>query len=182
MAHKFNFMIYIGFCVVVCFGCGKKLPPGMPKLYPATITVTYDDGKPLDSATVVFQPTTPFESGRHWVIAGITNAEGQADVYTQVEYKGMPAGKYNVTVQHYANEGSPPPFSSAMPMDAEQQAAYNEYLKSGQRQERYQLVEDEYLDIAKTPLKDIEATAGNNTIHLKVGKEQRKKITSRAPR
>jgi len=179
MIHKFKITFLICFCVMVCFGCGRKLPPGMPKLYPATITVTYDDGKPVDSATVIFHPTTPFESGKFWVIAGITDAKGQAEVYTQVDYQGMPAGKYNVVVQKFIVEGTPPPSNPSMPMNAEQQQAYRDYLKSGKRPERFQLVENEYLDAAKTPLKDIEVKAGKNMFDLKVGKEQR--IIVRSP-
>ena len=38
---------------------------------------------------------------------------------------------------------------------------------------RYQLVEDAYLDHAKTPLKDIEVKAGMKEIALSAGKEQR---------
>ena len=101
---------------------------------------------------------------------------------TEGGYKGIPAGKYSVTIEKFEIEkqdDTPPP-----PPVATQSAQGNgpgpgppppppAMPPRGTVIPRYQLVEDVYLDHAKTPLKDIEVRAGTNEIPLSAGKEQR---------
>ena len=59
---KFNFLsvaAILCLCAIVC-GCSKgpKKPSDLPKLYPATVTVTYDDGSPVEGATVALLSQT----------------------------------------------------------------------------------------------------------------------------
>jgi len=150
-------MLPLALVLAVPLGCGKsKMPSEMPKLYQVAVTVTFDDGKPVDDAVVKFRLTDPVLP-RIWLHAGTTDAEGKAKLITDGDFPGIPAGKYSVTIEKYETEawngeGVPPP-GTVVP--------------------RYQLVEDVYLDHATTPLKDVEVKAGKNEIPLSAGKEQR---------
>ena len=162
--------------LAVSLGCGPKLPPGMPKLYPATVTVTFDDGKPVGGASVIFRLTDPVLT-RTWLHAGTTDSEGKVKLMTDGEYPGIPTGKYSVTIEKFETEGTeertvdpvavPPNEQLRRPSEPPPMPARGTVVP------RFQLVEDVYLDHAKTPLKDIEVKAGKNEIPLSAGKEQR---------
>lgn len=161
---RFLMIFPLAFVLAVPLGCdGSKMPSEMPKLHPVTIMVTFDDGKPVGDAIVKFRLTEPVLS-RTWLHAGTTDSEGKAKIITDGDFPGLPAGKYTVTIEKYeidqkamesvtaAGQG-PPPAGTVIP--------------------RFQLVEDAYLDHAKTPLKDVEVKAGAKEITLSAGKEQR---------
>ena len=79
-------------------GCGPKLPPGIPKLYPCTIRVTMD-GKPVEKATVALFPDGEGDNTEGlWGTAGYTDSQGSVTLKTDGQYKGIPAGKYKVCV------------------------------------------------------------------------------------
>jgi len=83
-------------CFLLFSGCGgQKLPPGMPKLYPATITVT-QDGQPLEGAEIVVISTDP---SMNWSSGGITDQNGIVKLRTMGQYDGAPLGKYKVGVR-----------------------------------------------------------------------------------
>lgn len=141
--------------LVLFLSCsGPQRPSEMPKLYPVTATVTFDGGKPVADAVVRFRLTDPILP-RIWLHAGTTDTEGKAKLITDGDFAGIPAGKYTVTIEKFEIEGPIPstPPAGGVP--------------------RYQLVEDDYLDHAKTPLKDVEIKAGMKEISLSAGKEQR---------
>jgi len=76
-------------------GCGgQQKPPGMPKLYPVTISVV-QDGKPLPEAVVTLIPE---ETGNQWSSGGITDAKGKLTLMTYGQFPGVPAGKYKVCI------------------------------------------------------------------------------------
>ena len=76
-------------------GCGgEQLPPGMPKLYPATLTVM-QDGKPLAGARVTMMNTDPEVN---WPTGGTTDNNGVIRLMTMGRYNGAPAGTYRVYV------------------------------------------------------------------------------------
>ena len=174
---KHNLMVLsLTLGLVASLGCGSKLPPGMPKLYPVTATVTFEDGKPVGGASVIFRLTDPVLT-RTWLHSGTTDSEGKVKLITDGEYPGIPAGKYSVTIEKFEVERTEaktdesavvqpdgplrrPPEPPPMPT-------------RGTVVPRFQLVEDAYLDHTKTPLKDIEVTKGKNEIPLSAGKEQR---------
>ena len=84
--------------VCVCalaLGCqkGPKKPSDLPALQPTTITVTYDDGSPVDEATVVLRLAQP-TGGRTWNVVGVTDATGKAVMKTDGNWDGVPAGDY----------------------------------------------------------------------------------------
>jgi hypothetical protein len=75
-------------------GGGEALPPGTPKLYPATITVM-QDGKPLAGAQVICLNVDPSNG---WTPGGLTDANGIVTLRTLGRYKGAPQGTYDVSV------------------------------------------------------------------------------------
>lgn len=93
---KFNskfitlFLFYVLF--VVLPGCGEKLPPGMPRLNPCTITVKMD-GHPVENAKIILSSETV-----KYGCTGFTNASGSTKMLTDGKYNGIPAGKYKVLV------------------------------------------------------------------------------------
>jgi hypothetical protein len=162
----------------VSLGCGPKLPPGMPKLYHVTATVIFEDGKPVGGAQVIFRLTDPVLV-RTWLHAGTTDSEGKVKLMTDGEYIGIPAGKYSVTIEKFETEKqdvTPPPIAiqSAQGNGPGSRPPSPPPIPSrGTVIQRFQLVEDDYLDHARTPLKDIEVKAGTNEVLLSAGKEQR---------
>ena len=179
MSKQYLTILPLVLVFAVSLGCGSKLPPGMPKLYPVTATVTFEDGKPVGGASVIFLLTDPVLS-RTWLHAGTTDSAGKVKLMTDGEYTGIPAGKYSVTIEKYEVEGT-----KERAVEAEKPAAVPPDGRLQRPSEpppmpargtvvpRFQLVEDVYLDHAKTPLKGIEVTKGTNEIPLSAGKEQR---------
>ena len=109
---------------LLLIGCGgEKLPPGMPKLYPATITVI-QDGQPLEGASVILLNTDPSTT---WSAGGITNQNGKITLRTLGRYDGAPAGKYRVTVKK--TESPDITLPAEMPDDPEERREYNRLVK-----------------------------------------------------
>ncbi len=81
-------------CIIVV-GCSKgpKKPKDLPKLNPTTITVLYDDGTPVDGATVALR-LAQSTGGRTWNVLGKTDATGKAALQTDAHWDGVPAGEY----------------------------------------------------------------------------------------
>ncbi|MDR3233276.1 MAG: hypothetical protein LBT46_06400 [Planctomycetaceae bacterium] len=77
-------------------GCGEKLPDGMPKPYPVTITII-QDGKPLAGASVALAPKN-VTAGQRYTAGAVTNASGQAVMQTLGKYHGAVPGEYQITV------------------------------------------------------------------------------------
>lgn len=170
-------VIFMSTALACLLGCGPKLPHGMPKLYPTTILVQYDDGKPLAGATVVFYAVDPTRTGKTWVHAGNTDAQGKAALMTQGKYHGIPAAAYNVTVTKFIHEGKEPTEPGPQ-ATAKELANYRKALKSSDAMKRYLVVDVDYNDPQKTPLRNVETKAEANNLELKVGKEV--KILSQA--
>jgi len=78
-------------------GCGQKRPEGLPKLVSCVLTFQYEDGTPVDNATVSLAPEDA--DLRQWSIAGATDASGVATITTNGDFAGAPAGKYKVVVR-----------------------------------------------------------------------------------
>ena len=101
-----NTRIYNGICylavlagLVACYGCDQKLPPGIPKLNPCTITVNMD-GKPVENVTIRLISDKQI----HWGCSGITNASGKSTLVTDGKYNGVPAGQYKVLLSRIDTE------------------------------------------------------------------------------
>jgi len=77
-------------------GCGgQKLPEGMPKPTPTTLTIL-QDGAPLEGALVSL---FPMEAGSRWDGGGVTDSNGKAKMKTLGQYDGVVPGNYKVTVK-----------------------------------------------------------------------------------
>ena len=148
-------------------GCGPKLPDGMPKLNPTTITVI-QDGQPLAEAMVTLKAV---DESSKWTSGGMTDAKGVATIVTHGQYKGVPAGKYKVAVAKTLGEGTPPPPS---PIDAESARIYQEYVDSGATYEEFFVVAEEYRLVDTTPL-EVEVVDGSNDLKVDVGEAVRDK-------
>ena len=87
-------MLLIALFIIV--GCGgEQRPDGMPRLYPAAITVM-QGGSPLAEASVVLFPED--SANERWAPMGTTDASGVAVLRVDGRYEGAPLGTYKVTV------------------------------------------------------------------------------------
>ncbi|MBR0225700.1 MAG: carboxypeptidase regulatory-like domain-containing protein [Thermoguttaceae bacterium] len=153
---KFNFLsvaAILCLCAIVC-GCSKgpKKPSDLPKLYPATVTVTYDDGSPVEGATVALLSQTT--GGRTWNLTGVTDATGKLVLRTDGNWDGAPAGSYNAIVTKEIGVS-----------DAPTEKGGSETLKSITR------YVDEKYNNPKTSGLTVEIKEGDNQIELKVGEK-----------
>lgn len=167
---KNSFLLFAVFCslILTCLsGCGEKMPAGMPKLFPAQITLTYDDGKPVTDAMLILIADQGSSVGT-WSHTGNTDEQGKAEIYTQGRYKGLPAATFKVTVVKEIREGTPNP---GEPVDAESAKKYEDWKKSSNKEKVYKVVEETYENAAKTPISVTVAPQGPNAFNLKVGKE-----------
>lgn len=140
-------------CAIVC-GCSKgpKKPADLPKLYPATVTVTYDDGTPVDGATVALLSQTT--GGRTWNLTGVTDASGKIVLKTDGNWDGAPAGSYNAIVTKEVTE-----------MEAPVEKGGSDKIKSITR-----FVDEKYGN-PKTSGLTVEIKEGDNQVELKVGEK-----------
>ena len=83
-------------CIVLIAGCGQSRPAGMPPLYGCVLTFLYEDGSPVDSASVILSPEDT--ELRRWGYSGFTDASGRVTIYTHGDFPGAPAGTYKVTI------------------------------------------------------------------------------------
>jgi hypothetical protein len=153
------FVIHCSFFLAFLSGCGEKLPDGMPKLYPLTITVM-QDGNPLADAEVSLFSA---EGESTWSIGGTTGKQGRVAPFTHGRYSGVPAGKYKVCIFKVETVSN---------------------RKDGEQDDKRRVIPDEY-DVVDTKLKNpamttltLEVKQGKNDITLDTGKAIRKKINT----
>lgn len=107
MLKKSMVTLFLITAVVVIAGCGQKLPEGMPKLFTAKVVVTYDDGTPVQGASVLLSPVDKATT-EDWSSGGTTGADGSIELYTRGQYAGVPAGAYKATVRKIITENTEP--------------------------------------------------------------------------
>ena len=98
LQEKIVVTLFILLSLVSFFGCGSKRPPGMPELYPCTITVTMG-GLPVSGADILLTSPSIPES---LVTFGKTDAQGVATVgstYGNYFERGAPAGELTAMIQ-----------------------------------------------------------------------------------
>ncbi len=141
-------------CAIVC-GCSKgpKKPSDLPKLNPTTVTVTYDDGSPVDGATVAFLSSQT--GGRTWNLTGVTDASGKLTLMTDGNWAGAPAGDYRVIVTKEVSE-----------MEASGEVGASETLKGITR-----YVDQKYNNPNTSGLTATVADGKENTFEFKVGEK-----------
>ena len=164
----YRFIIFSSFFasfVLLLSGCGgEQLPPGIPKLYNATLTVM-QDGKPLAGADIIMLNIDP---SVNWPAGGITNQNGVAKLRTLGRYDGAPAGRYKVAV----NKIDTPDITLPSP-DEVSATEFNRLVKEIEDNTFY--VVDPKFSLGKTEL-EVEITPSNlkhtvdvsPAIHVKV--------------
>ena len=149
-------------------GCGPKLPDGMPKLYPAKVTVLYDDGTPVAGATISLIPVDA-ATNADWASGGTTGEDGSIELFTRGQYQGVPASQYKVTVKKGVPESGEPKREE---LDAESYKLAVERYKNCSSPEpyvTYNLVDPAYGTAENTTLEMTVEAKGNNKFELKVG-------------
>jgi len=145
-------------------GCGERLPAGMPRLYPASITVT-QEGTPLAGALVQLIPEDPANAA--WGPGGTTNQSGVVVLRTNGAYLGAPLGTYKVTVSKTEMEPHPnPELRGGSEEDLRRSLAILRTLRT------YSYVEPQYGSIRYTPLR-IEITARERNYTIDAGRKIR---------
>jgi len=87
-------------------GCSRdNRPKDLPRLFPATLTVTLDE-QPLADAIVTLYPEN--EADARWTVGGWTDSNGKATIVTHGQFHGSPAGKFKVGVTKSEAKGSGP--------------------------------------------------------------------------
>jgi hypothetical protein len=163
--------LILSFCVLFALaslGCGQKTPDGMPDLQPTMLTVI-QGGAPLADATINLKS---LDSSITWTCGGVTDANGVATLVTHGQYKGVPVGKYKVSVSKIVGEGTPPPPS---PIDEASAKVYQDYIDSGATYEEFDVVDKKFFDVAATPL-EVKVVKGKNNLSVDVGEAIREPI------
>jgi len=146
---------FIPGCFLLLSGCGgQKLPPGIPKLYPATITVI-QDGNPLAGAEVVVISTDP---SMNWSSGGVTDKNGVVKLRTMGQYDGVPLGKYKVGVRKIEFPDIAPPPEPSVMSTADEKNEYNRIMK--EIEDNTFIFVDERFSIGKSQL-EVEITPSN---------------------
>lgn len=168
-------MIFLlGISILVLSGCGSDRPKGMPKLYPATITVTYDDGSPAVDANVILFPENT--AIIQWVYSGKTDQNGNAIMKTHGAYPGIPEGKYKVSLQKLLSEGLASPGTPNMD-DPESIKKYEDWKKSNNKEKKYQCFEKKYTAFESSGL-EVTIAKQNEPIKIKAGKSVKELLPS----
>ena len=138
-------------------GCGgKKMPAGMPKLYPVSVSVT-QEGKPLDDTAVSLRYSDP--TAGTWAVGGKTGTDGIAKLYTN-GYPGAPLGKFKVVLIKQASEGG---------KERDEALARGDTAAASKiKVKLWSCVQEEYNDPEKTPL-EVEITASTKTLDVDAG-------------
>ena len=155
MIIKRIFSLLLIFSFGLLSGCGgKKLPDGMPKLYPVSISVT-QEGKPLADASISFRYPN---NSAPWAVGGQTDTAGKAKLYTN-GYPGAPLGQFNVVIFKQDNVGLKERGEAEGRLDPD----------AGKIKVRiWSCVEPQYNDPNKTPI-HVEITEKTKTVDIDAG-------------
>ena len=151
------FSLFAVVALALTAGCGgQKLPDGMPKLNPTTITLTVD-GKPFAGAIIsLFPATGTFQ----WSVSAVTDASGKAVMKTQGNYDGAPEGELKVCVQAVRNiEGE----TSATEMPTDDYNKMVEWQKAVEDERQTFLVAGAQYGTAETTPLSITIKKGKNS-------------------
>lgn len=152
------------------FGCSDRKPPGLGKLYPVKTIVKFSDGTPVNGASVIFHAVKLAGGEKVWSHAATTDTNGTAMIFSDGRYPGVPVGSYSVTVTKIVVDAKLPP---SAPTNTEEQRAYDQYMRSGHKSERYSLIADMYALPDETPLAVEVKPRKENTVILDVGPKVR---------
>jgi len=151
-------------------GCGGPArPDGMPRLYPASVTVI-QEGAPLEGAMVQLVSDDPALS--RWGPTGITDASGVTVLRTDGTYDGAPLGTFRVVVSKREREPHPNPEWANLP---DGDPNFQKYRELESRRKTINYVEPLYSSIADSPL-TLEITADGKTYSVDAGKKSRTEV------
>lgn len=152
--------------LVSAIGCAEKTPADMPKLYPVKVEIKQGNA-PVEGAVV----TLSGGANPNWPAVGTTNAKGVVDTfYTNALYKGVPEGKFKMTVRKTEKVYKDDP-ATIPPKPTDPQEAYawrTKYVDNAPPPDLYDLINQDYLDNATSPV-ELEVKPGKNQFSFDVG-------------
>lgn len=96
MKKTIALFVAIAATLALAAGCNRvKLPDGMPELFPMKVTVT-QDGKPAEGVEIICH-----KGSLGYGVSGVSDSSGVAELKTNGQFKGAPAGEYTVTATKY---------------------------------------------------------------------------------
>ncbi|MDO5554291.1 MAG: hypothetical protein Q4G68_11065 [Planctomycetia bacterium] len=168
----YSFLFAFSLCLLCC-GCKKNMPDGMPRLYRVALTLT-QESKPLAEANVNLVAVDQPEISR-FGIGGRTDELGNVSLTTRGQYEGVPEGKYKVLVTKNEVIGLQAP-PELMFKELEQ---WNAEHKSELAKTKYvSRVDSVYANVKSTPL-EITVVKGKNAFTLDCGKAVETELKAR---
>ncbi|MDR0609202.1 MAG: carboxypeptidase-like regulatory domain-containing protein [Planctomycetaceae bacterium] len=142
-------LVFLILCLIFRFstGCykGRQTPAGLPKLYRCVIHLTQEN-QPIPDAMVSLRSV---DSGnKQWSISGSTDETGKAEIFTELYFKGVPAGEYKVVVSK--TEVIVPPTPAVLPENEEERTKILNRIESETKE--YSVIAAEFSDLKTTPL------------------------------
>ncbi|MCL2349193.1 MAG: carboxypeptidase-like regulatory domain-containing protein [Planctomycetaceae bacterium] len=160
MNKYFTLILLVSLCLC---GCGKKRPEGLGPTYPSNITVT-KGGVPLPGARIALHSKT----GTDFAFAGMTDSTGKAEMKSEFDYKGLPAGTYRVAV--IKPPENPIPKKSQKEIDAmsmdEGRAYFAQYNAAAAKLEK--IIPDHLTLPSASPLEIVVTEAGPNEFKFEI--------------
>ena len=145
-------IILVVLVAILVVGCSKQLKPdGFPSLYPVSVMVV-QNGRPLEGALVSLHGTE--DSPLKWGVFAETDSNGKAIFVTHGKFYGAPEGEYLITVEKL------------------------ELVEVSSRggngvTDVFTLIEKQYVNKGKTPLRIHVQKRGKNHKEIDVGKPVR---------
>jgi len=153
--------------ILIAPGCGdgQKLPDGMPKPQPTSITIL-QGGSPLPGASIAL---IPVDSSNQWHAGANTNEKGVAEILTRGQYKGVVPGKYTVVITKRETEES----ALTAPDPNTDPQGYAKYMQESSQEKlaTYDLVDLKFSATASQ--EQIEIVPGKNEKTIDVGEAVR---------
>ncbi|MDR0611674.1 MAG: carboxypeptidase-like regulatory domain-containing protein [Planctomycetaceae bacterium] len=142
-------LVFLILCLIFRFstGChqGRQAPADLPKLYRCVIHLTQEN-QPLPDAMVSLRSV---DSGnKQWSISGSTDETGKAEIFTELYFKGAPAGEYKVVVSK--TEVIVPPTPAVLPENEEARTKILNRIEAETKE--YNVVAAEFSNAKTTPL------------------------------
>jgi hypothetical protein len=157
------YAILVLLAMVCLLGCGKKRPEGLEETYPCYVSVT-KAGAPLADARIVLHSKTAM----NFNFAGMTDSTGKAEIISEFDFKGAPAGTYAVAIVKSPENPVPKKTQaelSAMTME-ESQAYYAEYHAAAAKLEK--VIPDHLMVPSASPLEIVVTEAGPNEFSFEI--------------
>ncbi|MDR2440329.1 MAG: carboxypeptidase-like regulatory domain-containing protein [Planctomycetaceae bacterium] len=145
---RFVFVLLI-LCSIFLFSTachkGRQAPADLPKLYRCVIHLTQEN-QPVSDALISLRST---DSGnKQWVVGGASDETGKAEIFTDIYFKGAPAGEYKVVVTK--TEVITPSMPAVLPENEEERTKILNRIEAGTKE--YSVIAAQFSDVKTTPL------------------------------